>query len=140
MAHFAILDEKNNVIDVIVVSNESMLDSNGNENETIGKNNIIETLKTFYPNIKDSQLVQTSINNNIRKRYAGIGFSYDRELDAFIEPRPYSSWTLNKTTLNWEPPIPYPGTEKNPYQWIEKDQKWVSYESLMSSESLTSEN
>ncbi len=63
----------------------------------------------------------------LRKNYAGIGYTYDREKDAFIPPRNYASWTLNEQTCLWEPPTPYPDDGKN-YGWSEPTTSWVLME------------
>lgn len=118
MAHFAQLDENNIVTQVIVVDNSELLDSNDVEQEAIGI--------TFCTNLFGADTVwkQTSYNGNIRKNYAGIGFTYDATRDAFIAPQPYASWTLNEDTCQWEPPIAYP-TDGNFYEWNETNQQWV---------------
>lgn len=61
---------------------------------------------------------------NIRKNYAGIGFSYDKTRDAFIEPKYHDSWTLDESTCRWEAPVPYPSDDKH-YNWDEKTKSWV---------------
>tara|TARA_E500000318_G_C3559006_1_gene212498 strand:- start:257 stop:640 length:384 start_codon:yes stop_codon:yes gene_type:complete len=63
-------------------------------------------------------------SNALRKNYAGIGYSYDAERDAFIPPKPYNSWVLNEESCLWEPPIPYPENSHN-YDWNEAEQQWV---------------
>lgn len=123
MAHFAILDETDKVIEVICISNESMTNSDGIESEEIGRTHIKKIMSIFYPDIKDSQIVQTSINNNIRKRYAGVGFSYNRIHDVFIQPKPYKSWIFDENTLGWIPPIPPPADAEN-YYWDENNLNW----------------
>jgi len=112
MAHFAKLKEGNIVETVVVVSNEVAT------NEQAG----IDFLKTLY---KDEHgiWVQTSYNANFRKNYAGIGFHYDVERDAFIAPKPHDSWTLNEETCQWEAPIPYPN-DGQVYFWNESSQQW----------------
>ena len=102
MAHFAQLNENNIVTQVIVVGNSDITDANGSEVESIGV--------AFCQKLIGGNTVwkQTSYNGNIRKRYAGIGFSYNEELDAFIEPQPYSSWVLNTETAQWVAPIAKP--------------------------------
>ena len=117
MAHFAQLDDNNVVTQVIVVDNSELLDSNDVEQETIGI--------TFCTNLfgADTRWKQTSYNGNIRKNYAGIGFTYDSTRDAFIAPQPYASWTLNETTCQWEAPVAYP-TDGNLYTWNEDNQQW----------------
>jgi len=68
--------------------------------------------------------VQTSYNNNFRKNHAAVGFTYDKDRDAFIPPQLWSSWTLNETTCQWEPPVPYP-TDDLMYEWDEDTTSWV---------------
>ena len=78
--------------------------------------------------------VQTSYNTHggahklggtpLRKNYAGIGYTYDREKDAFIPPKPYSSWVLNEETCLWEPPVPYPD-DGYAYDWDDETQTWI---------------
>ena len=72
------------------------------------------------------QWIQTSYNNNIRKNYAGVGYSYDEVRDAFIPPKPFDSWTLNEETCNWEAPIPYPD-DGQIYSWNETE-GWILLE------------
>lgn len=71
--------------------------------------------------------IETSVTGHIRKNYAGVGYSYDQEKDAFIAPKPYPSWTLNNTTCLWEAPVSYPSDGKN-YNWDESSTKWVEVE------------
>ena len=119
MAHFAQLDENNIVTQVIVVSNDDIKDSEGNESELTG---IAFCKSLLGPN---TIWKQTSYNNSIRKNYAGIGFTYDATRDAFIAPKPYNSWILNETTCRWEAPIAYPNDGKM-YAWDEETTSWVS--------------
>jgi hypothetical protein len=80
----------------------------------------------FFQTFVDSSpgtWIQTSYNGNIRKNYAGIGYTYDSQRDAFIPPQPYPSWSLVEDTCLWEPPTPMP-TEGGPYKWNEKTQSW----------------
>jgi len=69
---------------------------------------------------------QTSYNNNIRKNFAGIGYTYDQQRDAFISKKPYNSWILNEQTCLWESPVPYPSDASidKRYQWNEQIQNW----------------
>lgn len=99
MAHFAQLDENNIVTKVIVVGNEDTSDADGFEVEEIG----ISFCKNLYG--EDTIWKQTSYNHRLRFRYAGIGYMYDEELDAFIPPKPFPSWVLNREIANWESPI-----------------------------------
>ena len=116
MAHFAELDSNGVVQRVIVVANKDTSDANGNEVESIG---VAFCQKLFGGNWK-----QTSYNGNFRKNYAGIGYTYDASIDAFVPPQPYPSWVLNPNTAQWEPPVPYPN-DGNRYTWDEATQSWV---------------
>ena len=116
MAHFAQLNENNVVLQVIVIHNNELLD-NGVESEAKG----IAFCQSLFPG---TSWVQTSYNANIRKNYAGIGFTYDAQRDAFIPPKPFPSWVLNEATCQWESPVPYPQDGKR-YIWDEATQTWV---------------
>lgn len=93
MAHFAELNENNIVLRVTVVANDVLKDENGVEQEALG----LEHLKHL-----GGRWVQTSYNNNIRKNYAGIGYTYDKDRDAFIPPKPEGNCVLNEETCRWE--------------------------------------
>lgn len=116
MAHFAQLDEFNIVRQVIVVANNECLDANGQESEAVGV--------AFCTNLLGGRWLQTSYNNNIRVRFAGIGYKYDVVRNAFIPPQPYLSWVFDETTLDWVAPVPYP-TDGKSYIWDEAIQNWV---------------
>ena len=113
MAHFAKLGVGNIVETVEVVSNNVLLDENGKEQEQLGVN----FLRELY-NEPHAQWFQTSYNHNFRKNYAGIGFTYDAERNAFIAPKVFNSWKINETTCRWEAPITYP-SDDNIYIWDE---------------------
>jgi hypothetical protein len=72
----------------------------------------------------DSDTPSDDQSKALRKNYAGIGYSYDAERDAFIPPKPYNSWVLNAASCFWEPPTPYPENSHN-YDWNEAEQQWV---------------
>jgi hypothetical protein len=114
MAHYAFLDENNIVTEVIVGTDETEL---------------IEGLdpETWYGNFRGQPCKRTSYNGNIRKNYAGIGFTYDEALDAFIPPKLFDSWVLNEETCNWEAPVPMP--EGN-YIWDEDSVSWLEVEEV----------
>lgn len=118
MAHFAQIDENNLVIQVVVVANPVLLDADGNESESIG----IEFCQSLIG--EGTQWVQTSYNGRIRKNYAGIGYTYDLQRDAFIPPQPFASWVLNEDTCRWDAPVPYP-TDGKRYRWDEDTVSWV---------------
>lgn len=119
MAHFAQLDSANRVIQVVVIGNQNCLDDGGIESEQVGIDFCHNTFGV------DTNWIQTSYNSNIRKNYAGIGFTYDAQRDAFIPPSPYPSWILNEGTCQWDPPVPMPpSTETTVYVWNEELVQW----------------
>jgi hypothetical protein len=98
MAHFAKLDENNVVTQVIVVDNKDITDPHtGQEDEILGI--------AFCKKLLGGNWKQTSYNGNMRTRYAGIGYSYNAGLDAFVPPQPHASWVLDNATANWESPL-----------------------------------
>jgi hypothetical protein len=117
MAYFAKLGTGNIVEQVISINNAVITDANGIEQEQLG----VDFINKLY-NTRDVWK-QTSYNNNIRKNYAGIGYTYDQTRDAFIAPKPFNSWILNETTCLWEAPIPKPDNE-NQYSWNEEILNW----------------
>jgi hypothetical protein len=106
MSHWAEIDSNNTVLRVLVGNN-----SDPNE----GYDWLIENLGGTW--------VKTSYNGNIRKNYAGIGYTYDEGRDAFIAPKPYDSWVLNEDTCQWQAPVAYP-TDGVMYQWDEETTDW----------------
>jgi hypothetical protein len=122
VAHFAELDANNVVLRVVVVSTKDNSTADGVEKESIGQ--------AFCERLFGGRWVQTSYNNNIRKRYAGVGYTYNESLDAFISPQPYPSWVLSPITIDWEAPVPYP-TDGKVYYWDEMVQNWVVTDSVM---------
>ena len=118
MASFAKLNDKNIVIDGIALDNETVDNLPFPESEPVGVAFLTEW-SGGYTNWK-----QTSYTASFRKNYAGIGFSYDQNLDAFIPPKPYPSWLLNTNTCQWQAPVPYPN-DGNLYIWDEATQSWV---------------
>ena len=128
MAHFAKLGVGNKVLRVTAVSNDVATTERAGEE--------------FLQNLHGSRDVwkQTSYNTiggehklggtPFRKNYAGVGFTYGEVRDAFIEPKPYDSWTLNETTCQWEAPVSKPElteeqiTNNNNYSWNEETQQW----------------
>ena len=102
--------------------------------------NVIVAETEFFDTFVDTspgQWIQTSYNTKggvhrlggtpLRKNYAGVGYSYDQTLDAFIPPKLYNSWTLNETSCLWEPPTPKPNDGKF-YKWEESTTSWVEIE------------
>jgi hypothetical protein len=122
MAHFAKLDANNVVTQVIVVDNKDTSDADGVEKEYIGA--------AFCERLFGGTWKQTSYNGNMRKNYAGIGYTYDAGRDAFIPSKPYNSWVLVEETCQWKAPVDMPadaGTGEPPkfYSWDEATTSWV---------------
>jgi len=119
MAHVARIDE-NGIVREIHVLNNSDLPNNGEFSPEVE-----EAANDFQHSLGLMGYWKlTSYNNNFRVRYAGIGFIYDEQRDAFIPPQPFDSWILDEETLLWEAPIPYPEDGKN-YLWNEENASWV---------------
>jgi hypothetical protein len=110
MAHYAFLDENNVVTEVIVGKDETELIDGLSPEE-------------WYGNYRGQVCKRTSYNNNIRKQYAGVGFTYDDSADVFIAPSSYASWSLDEN-YDWQAPIDYPADGKH-YSWDEANQVWV---------------
>lgn len=118
MAHFARLDENNIVTMVTVVSNDDMVDENGNEVEALG-------IAVCEQVVGAGPWVQTSYNGNFRRRYAGLGFTYNADADVFVAPAPFPSWMLDEN-YDWQPPIPMPAQSEGTYWvWDEDSVGWV---------------
>ena len=115
MAHYAQIDSNNIVTQVIVIDNKDTADANGVEKEYIGA--------AYCERLFGGTWKQTSYNGNIRKNYAGIGYSYNADIDAFVAPKPYASWTLD-ANAQWQPPVAMP-TDGGMYSWDEVAQTWV---------------
>ena len=81
-----------------------------------------EFIDSYVDNTPGTWL-ETKQDGSIRKNYAGIGYTYDAENDAFIAPKPFNSWVLNNTTFQWEAPVAIPDDGKH-YVWNETDQQW----------------
>jgi hypothetical protein len=122
MAHFAEIDSNNVVLRVIVVDNKDTSTPDGTEVESIGV--------AFCQRLFGGNWLKTSYNGNIRKNYAGIGYTYNAGLNAFVPPKPFASWILNNDTALWDAPTPMPsdaGTGEPPkrYTWDEATTSWV---------------
>ena len=112
MAHFAKVN--NGIVEQVIVAEPEFFDT--------------------FVDSSPGQWIQTSYNTHggvhatggtpLRKNYAGIGYSYDSQRDAFIPPKPYASWLLNDDTCLWDAPTPMP-IEGGPYVWDEQTTSWV---------------
>ena len=108
MAHFAKINE-NNIVTQVIVADQDFIDMIEGE-----------WVQTSYNTYGGKHLLG---GTPLRYNYAGIGYIYNREYDAFHTPQPYNSWILNKETFIWEPPIPYP-TDGKMYNWDESITNW----------------
>jgi hypothetical protein len=115
MAHFAEIDENDIVVRVLVVPNEQ---------EHRGQDFLAKDLNL------GGTWIQTSYNARIRKNYAGIGYIYDKNRDAFIPPKEHNSFILNENTCQWEPPI-LPPSDGKKYKWDDIILNWVEYSDLI---------
>jgi hypothetical protein len=117
MGHFAKIED-GVVTQVIVVDNKDCADASGIEKEYIGA--------AFCERLFGGTWKQTSYNGTIRKNYAGLGYTYNANIDAFVPPQPYASWLLNEETAQWEAPVPMP--EEGMWSWDEATTSWVEVE------------
>ena len=125
MAHFAELDSTNTVIRVIVISNEDV-EANGGDLSTEAETFVASIVPHSETGVAWKQ---TSYNWNFRKRFAGIGVTYDKVKDKFIEPQPYPSWFLN-TNDDWQAPVNFPNTTdigglRANATWDEDNRRWI---------------
>lgn len=123
MAHFARIDENNNVTRVIVVNNEDTADEDGNEVEAIGV--------AFCHDLLGGTWIQTSYNNNIRAHFAGTGSTYDPDNDVFVHPKPFSDWVLDDN-FDWVPPVPKP--DGGLWFWDQEASEWIEHEEVLDEE------
>lgn len=126
MGHYARINDNNIVVEVIVAKKDFI--------DTGLKGDPSKWIKTSYNTHAGEHYDR---NNNclpdglpgLRKNYAGLGYKYDKDRDAFIPPKPYPSWVLNEKTCRWDPPIPEPEVSKNIeeagfWHWNEEELKW----------------
>jgi hypothetical protein len=122
MAHFAEIDENNIVTRVLVV---------GDDQEHRGQEFLADDLDLGGTWLKTSYNTQGGVHTlggtPFRKNYAGMGYSYDAERDAFIPPKPYASWLLNEDTCNWNAPVEMPVEEGKFFTWDEDTTSWVEF-------------
>ena len=105
MSHFAEIDD-NGLVKRVIVAEQDFIDSGAVGNA--------------------ANWIQTSYNNNIRKQFAGIGYTYDKTKDKFISPQPYASWSLDGND-DWQAPVAMPEDDKR-YYWDEDTTNWVEVE------------
>ena len=113
MGYFAELDDNNNVLRVVSVSNNDAPDPAPNDE---AGNNFLNSIGLI------GRWIQTSYNGRIRKQFAAPGYTYNPNADVFVSPSPFPSWALNDN-FDWQAPIPMPADGH--YQWNETNQEWV---------------
>lgn len=121
MAHYAILDQNNIVTQVFVGRDEDDLADGVSDWEQYYAPEGFICRRTSY-NTQGG--IHTGGGTPFRKNYAGIGYTYDLDRDAFIPPKPFASWVLNEDSCLWEAPVPYPDDGER-YVWDEETASWV---------------
>lgn len=111
MAHFAKVED--GIVTEVLVIEQDVIDSGAFGDPALWVQTSYRTYGGEHPE-----------GRPLRKNYAGVGFTYDPERDAFIPPQPFPSWTLNEDTCLWDAPVAYPNDGK-PYRWDEQAQTWV---------------
>ena len=119
MAHFAEIDE-NNIVKRVIVAGQDFIDSGA-----VGDSS--NWIQTSYNTRGGVHYTPNSDEPDggiaLRKNYAGVGYTYDSDKDAFYDLRPYPSWLLNEDSCQWESPVPYPD-DGSDYNWNEENQSW----------------
>jgi hypothetical protein len=123
MAYYALINSDNIVVQVISGVDESIIQTDLDGTQVGGTSQAWEAFYASRPWFEGLTCKRTSYNRNIRKNYAGIGYTYDAERDAFIPPKPFNSWVLDEATCCWQPPTPEP-TEGEWY-WDEDSITWI---------------
>lgn len=122
MAHYALINQNNVVVQVITGVDENIIQTDLDGSQVGGTSEAWEIFYASHPWFEGLYCKRTSYNNNIRKQYAGIGFTYDADADVFIAPQPYPSWSLDEN-FDWQPPTPKP--EGFGWTWDEPSLSWV---------------
>lgn len=126
MAHYALINKDNIVVQVITGVDENVIQTDLDGTQVGGSSEAWEQFYASQPQFAGLTCKRTSYNGNIRANYAGIGYRYDFDFNVFIPPQPYPSWKLNYTTFHWEPPIPRPeDTDTYLWKWSEINQEWI---------------
>ena len=126
MAHYALINSDNKVVQVIVGVDENVIQTDLDGKEVGGSSEAWEKFYESLPQFQGLICKRTSYNGNIRYNYAGIGSTYEADWDAFIPGQPYPSFKLNYETFTWEPPIPKPEKEEGYFfKWSEINKEWI---------------
>jgi hypothetical protein len=127
MAHYALIDSNNVVVQVITGVDENVIQTDLDGAEVGGTSEAWEQFYATLPWFAGLICKRTSYNRNIRANYAGVGYMYDPDFDVFIPPQPYQSWKLDYTTYQWEAPVPMPeNVEGYIWRWSEINKEWIS--------------
>jgi hypothetical protein len=127
MAHYALIDSNNIVVQVITGVDENIIQTDLDGTEVGGTSQAWEQFYANLPWFAGLTCKRTSYNGNIRGNFAAVGYKYDPDFDVFITPQPYSSWRLNYTTYQWEAPVAKPeDTEEYTWRWSEINKEWIS--------------
>lgn len=126
MAHYALINKDNIVVQVITGVDENIIQTDLDNTQVGGTTMAWEQFYASRPWFEGLTCKRTSYNNNIRANFAAVGYKYDPEFDVFIAPQPYPSWKLNYTTFLWEPPITRPNQiEGFAFKWSEYNKEWI---------------
>lgn len=127
MAHYALIDLNNTVVQVITGVDEDVIQTDLDGTQVGGTSESWEEFYSSQPQFAGLICKRTSYNGNIRANFAAIGYKYDSEFDAFIAPQPYPSWILNYTTFTWKAPVAKPeNIEGCIWKWSEINKEWIS--------------
>ena len=125
MAHYALINSDNIVVQVITGVDENIIQTNTDGTQVGGSSEAWEQFYASLPWFEGLTCKRTSYNGNIRKNFANPGFFYDKEKDVFIPTSPFPSWILNEETCKWEPPIPKPTVPEGYHcTWLEEEGDW----------------
>lgn len=129
MAHYALINSDNIVVTVITGVDENIIQTDLDGTQVGGSSEAWEDFYGSRPWFEGLYCKRTSYNNNIRKNYAAVGYTYNIDKDAFIPPKPFNSWILNEETCLWESPVPKPD-EGWDWAWDEENGLWTERQSL----------
>jgi hypothetical protein len=126
MAHYALIDSNNIVVQVITGVDENITQTDSDGNEVGGSSLAWEQFYAAQSQFAGLICKRTSYNGNIRANYAGAGFKYDPDFDVFIAPQPYPSWELDYTNYQWKAPVAKPEDISGfVWKWSEPNKEWI---------------
>ena len=126
MAHYALINSENIVVQVITGVDENVIQTDVDGTQVGGTSAAWEQFYASRPWFEGLTCKRTSYNGNIRANFASVGYRYDEQFDVFIPIQPFPSWKLDYTTYKWVPPIPMPEeSEGVMYKWSEINKEWI---------------